>query len=142
MSKFAKWFFGDRCNGRAFMGVGLVASAVMNVFFGLSSAAVTLGIIWMLNGWFQGMGFPPCARLLTHWFPPSQLATKMSIWNVSQSIGAGVIVVLCGYLVVINWRLCFLVPAAIAFACVIFIWVTLPDTPQSLGLPEVEGTQV
>jgi len=43
--------------------------------------------------------------------------------------------------VVINWRLAFFVPAAIAFGVVIFIWFTLPDTPPSVGLPEVVGTE-
>ena len=33
VSKLANGVFGDRCNARAFMVVGLVASAVMNVFF-------------------------------------------------------------------------------------------------------------
>ena len=141
VSKFANGFFADRCNARAFMVVGLAASALMNVFFGFGSAVATLGAVWMLNGWFQGMGFPPCARLLTHWFPPKQLATKMSIWNTSHSIGAGAIVVLCGYLVGFNWRLCFLVPAALALACAVGLWLALPDTPPSVGLPEVEGTQ-
>jgi hypothetical protein len=106
-----------------------------------SGLAIVFGLLWMLNGWFQGMGFPPCARLLAHWFPPKQLASRMSIWNISHSIGGGLIVILCGYLVVISWRLAFFVPAAIAFVCVIFIWFTLPDTPSSVGLPEVEGTQ-
>jgi OPA family glycerol-3-phosphate transporter-like MFS transporter/OPA family sugar phosphate sensor protein UhpC-like MFS transporter len=142
VSKFANGFFADRCNARAFMVIGLAASAVMNVFFGLSSAVITLGVVWMINGWAQGMGFPPCARLLTHWFSPKQLARKMSIWNTSHSIGAGAIVVLCGKLVTINWRMCFLVPAAIALVVAVFLWLTLPDTPPSVGLPEVEGTQM
>lgn len=141
VSKFANGFLGDRANARAFMAFGLAASALMNVFFGLSSAVVVLGLVWMANGWFQGMGFPPCARLLAHWFPPKQLASRMSIWNISHSIGGGLIVILCGYLVVVSWRLAFFVPAAIAFACVIVIWLTLPDTPPSVGLPEVAGTE-
>jgi sugar phosphate permease len=142
VSKFANGFFGDRCNARAFMVVGLVASAVMNVFFGLGSAVVTLGVVWMLNGWFQGMGFPPCARLLAHWFAPKEFATKMSIWNISHSLGAGLIVVLCGFVLVpLGWRLCFLAPAGIALVCAVGLWFTLPDTPPSVGLPEVEGTQ-
>ena len=141
VSKFANGFLGDRANARAFMAFGLGASALMNVFFGFNSAVVTLGLIWMANGWFQGMGFPPCARLLAHWFPPKQLASRMSIWNISHSIGGGLIVILCGYLVLISWRLAFFVPAAIAFACVIFIWLTLPDTPPSVGLPDVAGTE-
>jgi OPA family glycerol-3-phosphate transporter-like MFS transporter/OPA family sugar phosphate sensor protein UhpC-like MFS transporter len=141
ISKFANGFFGDLCNARAFMVVGLVASALMNVCFGFSSAVMTLGLFWMLNGWFQGMGFPPCARLLTHWFPPRELPVKMSIWNTSHSIGAGLVVVLCGYLAPVNWRLCFFVPAALAIICSLFLWLTLPDTPASVGLPEVEGTE-
>lgn len=141
VSKFANGFLGDRTNARAFMAFGLGASALMNVLFGFNSAVVVMGLIWMANGWFQGMGFPPCARLLAHWFPPKKLASRMSIWNISHSIGGGLIVILCGYLVVISWRLAFFVPAAIAFACVIFIWFTLPDTPPSVGLPEVEGTE-
>ena len=87
VSKFANGFLGDRANARAFMAFGLGASALMNVLFGFNSAVVTLGLIWMANGWFQGMGFPPCARLLTNWFSPKQLATKMSIWNISHQIG-------------------------------------------------------
>jgi len=142
VSKFANGFLGDRCNARAFMVVGLVASAVMNVCFGFGSAVVTLGIVWMLNGCFQGMGFPPCARLMTHWFSPREFATQFSIWNTSHSIGAGLILVLCGSLLApISWRACFFVPAAIAFACAGYLWLTLPDTPASVGLPEVEGTR-
>ena len=141
VSKFANGFLGDRANARSFMSIGLAASAILNVLFGFNSAAVALGVIWMANGWVQGMGFPPCARLLTHWFSPKELATKMSIWNSSHPIGGGLIVILCGYLVVISWRLCFYVPAAIALVVAIFIWFTLPDTPVSVGLPEVEGTQ-
>ncbi len=147
VSKFANGFLGDRANARVFMATGLILSAVMNIFFGFSSAVVTLGIVWMINGWVQGMGFPPCARLMTHWFSPKEFATKFAIWNTSHSIGAGLIVVLCGYLVAPhgemiarNWRLCFFVPAGIAIVVAIVLFFTLRDTPPSLGLPEVEGT--
>ena len=141
ISKFANGFLGDRCNARAIMVTGLVASAAMNVLFGTSSGLWTLGIFWMLNGWFQGMGFPPCARLLTHWFPPKILATRMAVWNSSHCIGAGIILVGGTYLAAINWRLSFIVPALVAALCAVFLWRTLPDTPQSVGLPETEGTQ-
>ena len=143
LSKFLNGIIGDRVNARYFMAAGLLLSAGMNIFFGLSSTAVALGVFWMLNGWFQGMGFPPCARLLTHWFSPSELATKMSIWNTSHSIGAGAVVVLCGYLVTQfnDWRICFFVPAALAIATAGLLLIYLRDTPASVGLPEVPGTR-
>jgi OPA family glycerol-3-phosphate transporter-like MFS transporter/OPA family sugar phosphate sensor protein UhpC-like MFS transporter len=141
VSKFANGYLGDRANARAMMVVGLAGSAMLNLLFGMSSTLVVLGIIWMLNGWFQGMGYPPCARLTTHWFPPKELATKMSIWNTSHSLGALLIFILCGYLAAHSgWRACFFVPAGIALAGAWWLWRGLPDTPPSVGLPEVEGT--
>jgi sugar phosphate permease len=102
---------------------------------------MAMGILWTMNGWFQGMGFPPCARIMTHWFPPRILATKMSIWNSSHSIGASLVVVLCGYLVQRDWRLCFQVPAGMALAGAIVLFAIMRDTPESMGLPPMEGTE-
>ncbi len=161
VSKFANGFLADRCNACVFMSFALLASAALNIWFGLSSTVLAFGLLWMLNGWFQGMGFPPCARLMANWFPPKQLATKFSIWNSSHNIGSILILLLCGILVtphlgalkhfnfgggasdpvgVHNWRLCFLVPAAIAASAAILIFFLMPDTPPSVGLPEVVGT--
>jgi sugar phosphate permease len=142
LSKFANGFLGDRLNARVFMCAGLLLSAIMNVCFGLSSTALALGIFWMLNGWVQGMGFPPCARLMTHWFPPRELATRMSVWNTSHSIGAGLVVVVCGYLVTYGWRMCFFAPAALAAMIAVSLLWSLRDTPEAVGLPETKGTEV
>jgi phosphoglycerate transporter family protein len=144
VSKFLGGIAADRANARVFMSLALLASAVVNIFFGLSSTLVLLGACWMVNGLFQGMGYPPCARLLTHWFSPKELATKMSFWNASHSLGGGAIVVLCGYLVnhYGTWRVCFFVPAAIAIGMSGLLFLYLRDTPASVGLPEIEGTHV
>lgn len=135
LSKFINGFIGDRVNARYFMVTGLVLSAICNVVFGFSSAVLVFGSVWMLNGWFQGMGFPPCARMLTHWVPPRELATKMSVWNTSHSIGAGLVVIVCGYVVSLGWRWCFFVPSIIALLGAVGVWFTMRDTPQSVGLP-------
>ena len=142
VSKFVNGVIGDRVNARYFMAIGLVCSAIVNIFFGLSAAVITMGVWWMLNGWFQGIGFPPCARLMTHWFSPRELATKMSIWNTSHGIGAASVLILCGWLIdrYNNWRLCFFVPAALAIATAGLVAIYLRDTPQSVALPPVEGT--
>jgi sugar phosphate permease len=141
LSRFANGALADRSNARAMMTVGLVLSAVMNLCFGLSSGVVTLGVFWVINGWVQGMGFPPCARLMTHWFPPKVLASRMSVWNTSHSVGAGATALLCGYLATFGWRYCFVIPAVIALAGAIYLWTSLRDTPPSVGLPEVKGTE-
>ena len=110
ISKFVNGFIGDRVNARWFMMFGLAMCAVCNLIFGMSSVVWLFGLMWVLNGWFQGTGYPPCARVLCHWVHPNQLATKMSIWNTSHSIGAFVALVLCGYIVSFGWRWCFFIP--------------------------------
>lgn len=144
VSKFVSGVMADRASARLFMAGALLASAVLNVLFGLSSALYFFGLFWVLNGWVQGMGYPPCARLLSHWFAPRELATKMSFWNASHSLGGGAILILCGWLVTRfgDWRLCFYVPAGIAAVMSLLLFVNLRDTPESIGLPELEGTHV
>jgi OPA family glycerol-3-phosphate transporter-like MFS transporter/OPA family sugar phosphate sensor protein UhpC-like MFS transporter len=141
VSKFVNGIIGDRVNARWFMPAGLLVCAIINIQFGLSSSVIAFGLLWAANGWFQGIGFPPCARLLTHWFPPQRLASNMAVWNISHSLGAGAIVVLCGQLAPINWRLCFFVPAGIVLIGAAWLAISLRDTPESLGLLPVEGTQ-
>src|SRR5687768_5952500 len=143
VSRFVNGMWADRANARYFMVAGLMVSVGANVFFGFSSTVLLLGIAWMINGWVQGMGFPPCCRVLTHWFPPEKLATKMSIWNTSHSIGAAIAGVFCGYIVAFGWRWCFFGPAILCTIAGVILFVLLRDTPSSVGLPElvVAGAQ-
>jgi sugar phosphate permease len=140
VSKFGNGVLGDRLNARWFMASGLVMCALINIQFGLSSSVIAFGVLWAANGWFQGIGFPPCARLMTHWFPPRRFASAMAVWNTSHSLGTVGTLILCGYLAPVNWRLCFFVPAAIVLVGAVGLIISLRDTPESLGLPPVEET--
>lgn len=201
VSKLINGFLADRLNGRWHLVTGLSVSAFVNLIFGagamicayltgvsngtvfVNALVLLFAILYVINNAFQGCGFPPCNRLITHWVPPQELATKMSIWNTSHSVGAFIAAVLCGYImghtgtdmsadpemrarVIENtrnitegmdpaaaqayvdnallsigaWHWAFWIPAFIAILGVIFIIVTLRDTPKSVGLPELEGT--
>ena len=139
VSKFVNGFWGDRANPRYFMALGLILSATMSLLFGLSSGVIAFGIFWLLNGWFQGMGFPPCANSLTNWFSAKERGVKFAMWNTSHSVGAGLVLVLNSFLVSYDWRYCFIVPAALAFVGALFVLNRLRDRPESLGLPPVEA---
>jgi sugar phosphate permease len=121
------------------MTFGLMMSAVMNFFMGFSSSLSLLILFWSLNAVFQSMGWPPCARLLTHWFSPKEIGTKWALWNSSQQIGAASILVLGTFLIEhFGWRYTFYVPALICLLLGLFLLNRLRDTPQSLGLPSIE----
>lgn len=160
LSRFINGFIADRCSRRKLLAGGLILSAIVNLAIAFSpkldgilnlldaEGKATIGLIyiidtlWVINGYIHGMGYPPCANLMAHWFKPSELATKQSIWNASHSIGAGVVIALCGWLLTrfgtSAWHLCFSVPAMISIIGAIIVFVTLRDTPSSVGLPEVE----
>lgn len=158
VSKFVNGILGDRTNARWHLVVGLVICVGTSVVLGFSDKlstmitgqtdgpnfvkwmVIVMAIMYIINQIFQGCGFAPCNHLMVSWVPPHELATKMSIWNTSHSIGAFVAAIICGYLT--RWQLCFWVPAAISLFGVFFIIATLRDTPKSVGLPElpkVEG---
>lgn len=141
VSRFVNGMWADRANARYFMVAGLLLSVGANVFFGFSSTVLLLGVAWMINGWVQGMGFPPCCRLMTHWFRPERLASTMSIWNTSHSIGAALASVACGYFVLLGWRWCFFGPAILCTAAGLILFILLRDTPSSVGLPEIRGDE-
>jgi OPA family glycerol-3-phosphate transporter-like MFS transporter/OPA family sugar phosphate sensor protein UhpC-like MFS transporter len=138
-SKFANGYLGDRSNARTFLAFGLLVSGLLNLAFGFSGTVMIMGLLWCANGWFQGIGFPPCARVLSHWFAPSERGTMWGIWNASHMVGAAGILVWGGWLgQTYGWRWGFFGPALVAIATSLFILLTLKDTPSELGLPPVE----
>ena len=139
-SRFLNGFWADRLNGRVFMAIGLALSAAMNLLFGCTSLSVLFGVFWIANGFTQGMGFPPCAKMLTHWIHPKELATKMSVWNTSHSIGAVLALGLCSLLFALGfgWRWCFWVPAGLAGLAAVFTFFCVKDSPTEAGVAELE----
>ncbi|MBR2608653.1 MAG: MFS transporter [Bacteroidales bacterium] len=158
LSKFVNGILADRTNARWHLAIGLSFCVLTSVLFGFADKisalfvgsesggavirgmVIVMGILYIVNQIFQGCGFAPCNHLMVSWVPPKELATKMSIWNTSHSVGAFIVAVICGYIT--RWQLCFWIPAAIAFVGIFFIVITLRDTPKSVGLPElpkVEG---
>ncbi len=138
-SKFLSGILADRSNPRFFMGIGLILTGIFNICFGLSSSIFFFAIFWGLNGLFQGWGWPPCARLLTHWYSQKERGTWWGIWNTSQSVGGAVIPVIVASCVAYwNWRYALFIPGVMCIGIGLFVLYCLRDTPQSLGLPPIE----
>ena len=161
LSRFINGFLADRVSRKRMMGLGLLLSAIVNIIIGLSpemnglfnfldsegkataGLVVFIGSLWLINGYTQGMGYPPCGSLMAHWIKPSELAFKQSIWNSSHSIGAGLVAVLCGTAILQrygyqSWQWCFFIPAFLAIAGAFLLFFGLKDTPASVGLPDPE----
>lgn len=144
MSKFVMGSVSDRSNARVFLPLGLVLSGltmiVMGVFSFATASLATMFVLLLLNGWFQGMGWPPSGRVVVHWFSIKERATRMAIWNCAHNVGGGLVGPLCvlGILLFHQWQAQLYFPGIIAIAVAVFAYLTIRDTPQSQGLPPIE----
>lgn len=144
ISKFVMGNVSDRSDSRKFLTIGLVLSAltmiIMGAFpFAVSSIGIMFAILF-LNGWFQGMGWPPCGRTMVHWFSHKERGVKMSIWNVAHNVGGGLIgpLAILGLALFGDWESKFYFPGMVALVIAGITWFLMRDTPQSCGLPPIE----
>lgn len=141
LSKFLMGNVSDRSNPRVFLATGLICSAIINIIFANVFSFWTMMFLMTLNGWVQGMGWPPCGRLMTHWFSDGERGTKMSLWNTAHNVGAGLLgpivtlgLVLWGY----HYVGIYYLPAIISLVIGVGVLIFGRDTPQSVGLPPIE----
>ncbi|MDY0103665.1 MAG: glycerol-3-phosphate transporter [Lentimicrobium sp.] len=145
LSKFIMGGVSDRSNAKYFLPLGLILSAVTTLIMGTTIGLSSLAIIFslqLLNGWFQGMGWPPSGRIMTHWFSIRERGTKMAFWNVAHNVGGGLIGPLAtlGIFIYGAWQFgVFVFPALIAIIIAFFAFLLITDTPQSVGLPAIEA---
>ena len=142
----------DRSNARIFLVLGLALTAIVNLLMGFvpffTSGIGIMFVLLFLNGWFQGMGWPPSGRVLVHWFSVSERGSKTALWNVAHNVGGGIMAPIAawgitttafinfGYLK--GFEGVFIYPALLALIIAAISYVLIRDTPQSQGLPPIE----
>ncbi len=145
LSKLIMGSVSDRSNARFFMALGLTLSAGVMFILGLAPFALgsvtAMAVLLLLNGWFQGMGWPPCGRTMVHWFSVGERGMKMAIWNVAHNVGGGLVgpLFLVGLAITGgDWRSVFYINAVCGLIIALVIVLAVRDTPQSEGLPPIE----
>ncbi len=145
ISKFVMGNVSDRSNAKYFLPLGLILSAITMAFMGLNpwatSSIAIMYVLLFINGWFQGMGWPPSGRVMVHWFSLRERGTKMGIWNVAHNVGGGLIgpLAIVGLIIFADWHSVFYFPAIIASLIALIAFCLISDTPQSVGLPPIEA---
>ena len=157
VSKFLMGGLSDRSDARKFMTLGLVISAIVMIVAGVipypKNGTITTAILFVLTcltGWFSGMGWPPCGRVMSHWFSTNERSFKMSVWNTAHNIGSsglawlatiggGAILMAFGVSEAeAGWREAFIIPSIAALAVAGLCWWFIRDTPESCGLPPID----
>ena len=144
VSKFLMGSVSDRSNPRFFLPLGLILScAIMAASGAIKSIYTSLGLVialQTLNGWVQGMGWPPCGKLMVHWFSTRERGLIVSSWNVAHNIGGALVATfaLWGVILFADWGAKFYFNAMIAAAVAVAALFLLRDTPRAYDLPSIE----
>lgn len=82
ISKFVSGVLSDQMSARWLFSSGLLLVGLVNVVFSWSSTVPAFAALWFLNGLAQGLGWPPCGKILR----------KVSASDKPASGGAGYLV--------------------------------------------------
>lgn len=160
-SKFVMASISDRSNAQRFLPLGLILAAISMMFMivpvqwiGADNKGLAIALMAVLNflvGWFNGMGWPPCGRVMTHWFSIKERGTWMSFWNCAHNVGGALVgpMAVYGAAWFGSWFYgadeksyfligTYLFPAAVAILIAIIAYSMIRDTPQSCGLSSIE----
>ena len=64
ISKFISGVLSDHISARWLFSIGLFVVGVINVAFSWSSTMAMFSVLWFINGLGQGLGWPPCGKVL------------------------------------------------------------------------------
>ena len=138
LSKFVSGIVSDRSNARYFMGIGLIATGVVNILFGFSTSLWAFAVLWALNAFFQGWGSPVCARLLTAWYSRTERGGWWALWNTAHNVGGALIpIVMAATALHYGWRAGMMIAGLLAIVVGVFLCWRLRDRPQAIGLPPI-----
>ena len=148
LSKFFMAMLSDRANARYFLPIGLALSAIINMLIGfvpaLSASVGIFATVMFLNGWVQGMGWPPSGRVLVQWFSTRERGTMTSIWNTAHNVGGAGVGAAASFALhtwatsEADWTPAFWFPGMIAFVVAVLVFFMIRDNPEAMGLPPVE----
>ncbi|NWH67947.1 G6PT1 protein, partial [Geococcyx californianus] len=139
ISKFVSGVLSDRLSARWLFSSGLLLVGLVNVGFSWSSTVAAFAGLWFLNGLAQGLGWPPCGKILRKWFEPSQFGTWWAILSTSMNLAGGLGPIVAALMSLhYDWRMTL---SFSGFTCVVVSLVCLiliKNEPSDVGLPNIE----
>eukprot|EP00878_Enallax_costatus_P019444 GHUV01020515.1.p1 GENE.GHUV01020515.1~~GHUV01020515.1.p1 ORF type:complete len:354 (+),score=105.03 GHUV01020515.1:441-1502(+) len=140
VSKFLAGVVSTAVSARLLLGLGLMATAAVNLAFGASSSLSIFCVLWGINGMLQGVGAPACANILTRWFAAKERGTYWGMWNIAHNLGGFLApVIVGGCAKAFGWRWGMWAPGLIGCVIGLLILAAVRDKPTDLGFPPVDA---
>ena len=136
--KFINGFLADYISPRLFFSLSIFLAALINIIMGVSTYLWLAILLWLLNGFFQGMAAPSSIVSITNWFSYRERGRCYGIWNASHSIGEGItFYIIAAIVAAYGWQWGFITPGILCIGVAAWAYSFLQDAPSTLGLPPV-----
>ena len=134
--KVVNGVLGDFLGGKRIFLLGMVGAVVATVAFGLGQGVAVFFGAWALNRLVQSMGWAGLVKITANWFAYHTYGRIMGLLSLSYLFGDIVAKLALGQLLAwgVGWRGVFMTAAAVLAAVALASWVSLRNTPESVGL--------
>lgn len=119
--------------------IGMFGSSIMNLLMAASIFPITMAILWILNGFFQSMGWSASVKMTANWFPEKERGKASGILGTSYQIGNVLAWLLTGYLVSFGWQWGFIIPAIMFIVTANVFYKIALQAPEDNELQTIEG---
>ena len=142
----------DRLGGKRAMLIGAAGTVTMNLLFGASSF---WGFLWLfvvlrsIDGYTQAFGAPGFIKINAAWFGQTERGTFAGIFGFMINLGrlginyfgaallAGFTFLGMWQVPALHWRWLFWAPSMICAVVAVGMWLTVKETPEEVGFPDV-----
>lgn len=131
LGQFVNGQLAERVPARLLLAIGMFSSAVLNVLFGLGTGFYFLLFVWAANGYFQSMGWTPCMKVASRWFPPAHRGRAIGLIGTGYQLAGAVTFVVSGWSAeLLGWRGAHFIPAGMLALMGVFTLVALREDPD------------
>jgi sugar phosphate permease len=135
LGQFINGQLAERVPARLLLAIGMFTSAALNVMFGLGTGFYFLLFVWAANGFFQSMGWTPCMKVVSRWFPPERRGRAVGLIGTGYQLAGAITFVVAGWAAqTLGWRGAHLVPAAMLALMGVFTLVALREDPREVAV--------
>ncbi|KAL8173440.1 UNVERIFIED_CONTAM: hypothetical protein K2H54_001504 [Gekko kuhli] len=163
ISKFVSGVLSDQMSARWLFSSGLLLVGVVNVVFSWSSTVALFAGLWFLNGLAQGLGWPPCGKVLRkkqfrlsvcpihgagrqvalrlgdEWFEPSQFGTWWAVLSTSMNLAGGLGPIVAALMALsYDWRTTLALSGSVCVVTSVGCLLLIKNEPSDVGLPNIE----
>ncbi len=135
IGKIFNGILADFLGGKVMFLIGMIASVIATVFFGLGSGILIFGLAWAINRFFQSAGWGGLIKIVSNWFSFKNYGRIMGVISLSYLFGDAIARLFFGKMIGLGfgWREIFYFAALILLIIAVINLIFLKNNPARLS---------